>query len=225
MLLLFHNNCKPFVNNSKSNLYQIKFRLFLKGSVKLFNRRKSDSCNWIEWIVMNFIFHPQWDILQMSQHFQTQSGPWRASWQHRASRERSRHRDPCHWGQTHDGRSYVHMWPVRSGDLPTSKTGIHSCYHLIPVTVVVCWEFFIMSSSCPSDPVSLLHAHHHVSQPRVRHQQIRRSPLPADQRLQVCQIPGAAYSGTCEDLHYNSLTHCCRYFTELLWESKFPLYH
>lgn len=53
-----------------------------------------------------------------------------------------------------------------------------------------------MSSPCPSDSVSLLHAPHHVSQPRVRYQQIRWPSLPADQRLQVCQIPGAAHSGT-----------------------------
>lgn len=66
-------------------------------------------------------------------------------------------------------------------------------------------QIFIGSPSlslfCPSDPVSLLHAPRHVSQPRVCHQQIWRSTLPADQRLQICQVPGVAYSGTCKELY------------------------
>lgn len=43
-------------------------------------------------------------------------------------------------------------------------------------------ESFI-KSFCLSDPVTLFHAPHHVSQPRVCHQQIWRSTLPADKRL------------------------------------------
>lgn len=84
---------------------------------------------------------------------------------------------------------------------------------------------FIISSSCPSDSVSLLHAPRHVSQPRVCHQQIWRSPLPADQRLQICQIPGAAYSGTCKELHNNTFTHCCICCTWIRQEGKFLLSH
>ena len=59
----------------------------------------------------------------------------------------------------------------------------------------------IMLLLCSSDPVSLLHAPHHVSQPRVCHQQIWRSSLLTDQRLQICQIPRATYSRTCKALN------------------------
>ena len=58
----------------------------------------------------------------------------------------------------------------------------------------------LMESFHAADPVSLIHAARHVSQPRVFDQQIRRAPLPADQRLQICQVPGAAYSGACKQM-------------------------
>lgn len=61
-------------------------------------------------------------------------------------------------------------------------------------------EESLIKSVLPTDPVSFLHAAYHVSQPRMCHQQVRRPTLPADQRLQICQVPGAAYSGTRKQL-------------------------
>lgn len=61
--------------------------------------------------------------------------------------------------------------------------------------------FFLIEHLYPLDPVSLLHATHHVSQPRVCHQQIWRSTLPADQRFQICQVSGVAHSGARKEPH------------------------
>lgn len=62
-------------------------------------------------------------------------------------------------------------------------------------------ELLLIAYLCPLDPVSLLHAAHHVSQPRVCHQQIWRSTLPADQRFQIYQVPGPAHSGARKEPH------------------------
>lgn len=57
----------------------------------------------------------------------------------------------------------------------------------------------------PTDPVSLLHAAHHVPQPGVCHQQIWRSTLPADQRVQIYQVPGVAHSGACKESYLRTI--------------------
>lgn len=112
--------------------------------------------------LINVLSHPQRAVLQASHHQQTQSGAWRASGQHRESGSGTRNSDPCHRGETNDGRRDVHVWPVWCRDLSTSKIGFRPVVidivwpytHLSGILIVVSFSFrSSLPPSCPSSCV------------------------------------------------------------------------